>query len=139
MGRPLAAMLANDGATIYSIDVDSIFVFKRGALRKTEATPEEAVGQSDVVVTVSAVFFFFPSHCSLLPSAPLAPILRYDYLDNPTRVTWEGWAGTPPAIRAGVRWPHPVRVRRLCCEHACERWLLVSLFLVACRRRVEPG
>lgn len=52
VGRPLAAMLANDGATIYSIDVDSIFVFKRGALRKTEATPEEAVGQSDVVVTV---------------------------------------------------------------------------------------
>lgn len=54
VGRPLAAMLANDGATIYSIDVDSIFVFQRGALRKTEATPEEAVGQSDVVVTVSA-------------------------------------------------------------------------------------
>lgn len=54
VGRPLAAMLANDGATIYSIDVDSIFMFKRGALRKTEATPEEAVGQSDVVVTVSA-------------------------------------------------------------------------------------
>lgn len=53
VGRPLAAMLANDGATIYSIDVDSIFVFKRGALRKTEATPEEAVKQSDVVVTVS--------------------------------------------------------------------------------------
>ncbi|CBJ32057.1 putative methylene tetrahydrofolate dehydrogenase [Ectocarpus siliculosus] len=51
VGRPLAAMLANDGATIYSIDVDSIFVFKRGALRKTEATPEEAVKQSDVVVT----------------------------------------------------------------------------------------
>ena len=54
VGRPLAAMLANDGATIYSIDVESIFVFQRGALRKTEATPEEAVGQSDVVVTVSA-------------------------------------------------------------------------------------
>lgn len=53
VGRPLAAMLANDGATIYSIDIDSIFVFKRGALRKTEATPEEAVKQSDVVVTVS--------------------------------------------------------------------------------------
>lgn len=52
VGRPLAAMLANDGATIYSIDVDSIFMFKRGALRKTEATPEEAVRQSDVVVTV---------------------------------------------------------------------------------------
>lgn len=71
VGRPLAAMLANDGATIYSVDVDSIFVFQRGALRKTEATPEEAVGQSDVVVTVSAraaalafcVFFLHVVHC----------------------------------------------------------------------------
>lgn len=52
VGRPLAAMLANDGATIYSVDVDSIFLFKRGALRKTEATVEEAVGQCDVVITV---------------------------------------------------------------------------------------
>ena len=54
VGRPLAAMLANDGATIYSVDVDSIFLFKRGALRKTEATPEVAVGQSEVVTTVRA-------------------------------------------------------------------------------------
>lgn len=60
VGRPLAAMLANDGATIYSIDVDSIFMFQRGALRKTDATPEEAVGQSDVVVTVSASLFPTP-------------------------------------------------------------------------------
>ncbi|CAM9542170.1 unnamed protein product [Ascophyllum nodosum] len=51
VGRPLAAMLANDGAIIYSLDVDSIFVFRRGALRKTEATPEDATRQSDVVVT----------------------------------------------------------------------------------------
>lgn len=54
VGRPLAAMLANDGATIYSVDVDSIFTFRRGALRKTEASPEDAVGQSDVVITVSS-------------------------------------------------------------------------------------
>lgn len=45
-------MLANDGGTIYSVDIDSIYVFKRGALRKTEANPDEAVRQSDVVITV---------------------------------------------------------------------------------------
>lgn len=28
-------------------------MFRRGALRKTEATPEQAVGQSDAIVTVS--------------------------------------------------------------------------------------
>lgn len=69
VGRPLAAMLANDGATIYSVDVDSIFTFRRGALRKTEASPEDAVGQSDVVITVSsntqkkAFAFYVPGIC----------------------------------------------------------------------------
>ena len=29
VGRPLAAMLANDGATVYSIDIDSIYVMER--------------------------------------------------------------------------------------------------------------
>ncbi len=30
VGRPLAAMLANDGARVYSVDLDGIQVFHRG-------------------------------------------------------------------------------------------------------------
>lgn len=32
VGRPLAAMLANDGADVYSIDVDSLYLYRRGKL-----------------------------------------------------------------------------------------------------------
>merc|ERR1712227_1019345 len=52
VGRPLAAMLANDGATVYSIDIDSIYEFRRG---KLETAPENSsletlVPKADVVI-----------------------------------------------------------------------------------------
>lgn len=55
VGHPLAAMLANDGAEVYSVDINSIFVFKqvngRGRLLPTEHTAESACKISDVIVT----------------------------------------------------------------------------------------
>mmetsp|Transcript_12142 Transcript_12142/g.26957 ORF Transcript_12142/g.26957 Transcript_12142/m.26957 type:complete len:331 (-) Transcript_12142:142-1134(-) len=52
VGRPLAAMLANDGATVYSVDIDSIHVFRRGKLEvpPDDLTPEAAVKASDIVI-----------------------------------------------------------------------------------------
>lgn len=50
VGRPLAAMLANDGATVYSVDIDSIYVMVKGQMTRTDLTPDEAVSQSDVVI-----------------------------------------------------------------------------------------
>ena len=53
VGRPLAAMLANDGADVYSIDINSIFQFRGGGrLHKCEAnmTPELCVRQSSIVI-----------------------------------------------------------------------------------------
>ena len=50
VGRPLAAMISNDGAEVYSIDINSIYVFSGGRLRVCEnETPESCVrkvGQS---------------------------------------------------------------------------------------------
>jgi methylenetetrahydrofolate dehydrogenase (NAD+) len=44
VGRPLAAMLANDGADVYSIDIDSIYLFRGGRLHRCEGeTPESCV------------------------------------------------------------------------------------------------
>ena len=44
VGRPLAAMLANDGATVYSVDINSIYMFKNGRLQQVEGeTPESCV------------------------------------------------------------------------------------------------
>jgi methylenetetrahydrofolate dehydrogenase (NAD+) len=48
VGRPLAAMLANDGATVYSIDINSVYKFEGGKLHTTEksvVTPEFCVRQ----------------------------------------------------------------------------------------------
>jgi methylenetetrahydrofolate dehydrogenase (NAD+) len=39
------------GATIYSVDIDTIYTFKRGQLLKTDDTPESAVRKSDIIVT----------------------------------------------------------------------------------------
>ncbi|KAI8586656.1 hypothetical protein BDZ88DRAFT_428054 [Geranomyces variabilis] len=59
VGRPLAALLANDGAKVYSVDVDGIMELHRGTglkLRKhevfeTKITLREALAASDVVIT----------------------------------------------------------------------------------------
>ncbi|KND01335.1 methylenetetrahydrofolate dehydrogenase (NAD(+)) [Spizellomyces punctatus DAOM BR117] len=59
VGRPLAALLANDGARVYSVDIDGIMEFHRGEglkLKKhevfeTKITLEEALKLSDVVIT----------------------------------------------------------------------------------------
>mmetsp|Transcript_34162 Transcript_34162/g.86745 ORF Transcript_34162/g.86745 Transcript_34162/m.86745 type:complete len:342 (-) Transcript_34162:192-1217(-) len=52
VGRPLAAMLANDGATVYSVDIDSTYIFSRGKVEPVPAgtTTEELVRKSEVVV-----------------------------------------------------------------------------------------
>ncbi len=56
VGRPLAAMLANDGADVYSVDINSIYRFRSGGrLEKCTddgtVTPETCVKQSSVVIT----------------------------------------------------------------------------------------
>eukprot|EP00928_Gymnodinium_smaydae_P063514 TRINITY_DN47067_c0_g1_i1.p1 TRINITY_DN47067_c0_g1~~TRINITY_DN47067_c0_g1_i1.p1 ORF type:complete len:341 (-),score=65.26 TRINITY_DN47067_c0_g1_i1:375-1397(-) len=50
LGRPLAAMLANDGATVNSVDIDSTYIFKQGQLLNTSESTEALVRQSDVIV-----------------------------------------------------------------------------------------
>lgn len=45
VGRPLAAMLANDGADVYSVDINTIYLFRGGKLHKCtdDETPESCV------------------------------------------------------------------------------------------------
>jgi methylenetetrahydrofolate dehydrogenase (NAD+) len=54
VGRPLAAMLANDGAVVYSVDINSIYVFQNGRLQPCgdSVTPETCVRE------VSAIKYF---------------------------------------------------------------------------------
>ncbi|OBZ84649.1 Methylenetetrahydrofolate dehydrogenase [NAD(+)] [Choanephora cucurbitarum] len=71
VGRPLAAMLSNDGAKVYSIDVNGIQLFTRGTglslkshkVEETEATVEQVVPQCDVVITgVPSANYKMPTH-----------------------------------------------------------------------------
>lgn len=51
VGRPVAALLANDGAKVWSLDIDSAFIFTRGqVLVPSEVTQEAAIRESDIVI-----------------------------------------------------------------------------------------
>jgi len=50
VGRPLAYMLKNDGATVYSFDIDGGFTMRKGA-RETPITRAKALAQADLVIT----------------------------------------------------------------------------------------
>lgn len=52
VGRPVAAMLANDGAKVWSVDIDSLYIFTRGRLvvPAEGSTVEAAVRESDIVI-----------------------------------------------------------------------------------------
>lgn len=72
VGRPLAALLANDGAVVYSADINGIQKYTRGeGLRYVKHTVsevslslEEAAKQSDVVITgVPSANYKFPVEC----------------------------------------------------------------------------
>jgi methylenetetrahydrofolate dehydrogenase (NAD+) len=69
VGRPLAALLANDGATVYSVDLDGIQRFTRGAglhlkrhkVEDVDLTLEEVAKNADVIVTgVPSPSYKFP-------------------------------------------------------------------------------
>ena len=58
VGRPLAAMLANDGAEVYSIDIDSIYLFRGGKLHKCVGeTPESCVRKVRCTIEGSCVYY----------------------------------------------------------------------------------
>jgi methylenetetrahydrofolate dehydrogenase (NAD+) len=67
VGRPLAALLANDGAEIYSIDIDSTFLFRRGVMKRVDISAEDAIRLSNVVVTG------VPTNSYKLPTAWIQP------------------------------------------------------------------
>ena len=67
LGRPLASLLANDGATVYSVDADSIILYKpNGRMNRCTGdtkSVQSCVEESSVIVTgVPSSTFKIPSH-----------------------------------------------------------------------------
>ncbi|KAJ8599601.1 hypothetical protein CTAYLR_004662 [Chrysophaeum taylorii] len=86
VGRPLAAMLANDGATVYSIDVDSIYLMVRGKMSPTNLTPDAAIRSSDVVVLgVPSKNYKLPASL-LKPNAVVVNVSTFKNLDDESAV-----------------------------------------------------
>jgi len=50
VGRPLAALLVNDGATVWSVDIDSVYLMEHQRMSKVESAVEDLCRQSDVIV-----------------------------------------------------------------------------------------
>ncbi len=51
VGRPLAAMLANDGADVYSIDLNGVYIMRRGKMIECKESVEEILAKSKIIVT----------------------------------------------------------------------------------------
>lgn len=51
VGRPLAAMLANDGALVYSFDAQNLVVYQKDSIQDVEIPRLAALLNSDVVIT----------------------------------------------------------------------------------------
>jgi 5,10-methylene-tetrahydrofolate dehydrogenase/methenyl tetrahydrofolate cyclohydrolase len=51
VGRPLAAMLAHDGARVFSFDIDGVLLYEDHKTKETTATRAEALAQSDIIIT----------------------------------------------------------------------------------------
>ncbi|KAL7489037.1 hypothetical protein ACHAW6_014617 [Cyclotella cf. meneghiniana] len=91
VGRPLAAMLANDGADVYSIDIDSIYLFSGGRLHKCQGeTPESCVRKSSIVVTgVPTKSYRLPSNW-IKPNTTVVNVASFKNVDEDEILQIEG-------------------------------------------------
>jgi methylenetetrahydrofolate dehydrogenase (NAD+) len=82
-GRPLAALLALEGATVYSVDDSSVLQFMEGGrkMRRCTLTLESCLRQSSVVVTgVPCPDFALPVR-SIAPGAMIVNVSEYSNVD----------------------------------------------------------
>jgi len=73
VGRPLAAMLANDGATVYSVDVTGMLRYTAGSVPGTIKVEETSVSQEDALKAADMVVAGVPSKGFIVPSAGIKP------------------------------------------------------------------
>ena len=71
VGRPLAAMLANDGARVYSIDEHGMLLYTAGAVAGTIRVAETEVAQADALATADIVVSGVPAKGFSIAAAAL--------------------------------------------------------------------
>ena len=83
-GRPLAAMLANLGATVYSVDEHSILLFRSsGRLRRcTDMDIHRCIRQSTVVISAVPSPNFLLDLSSIQPGTTVVNVSEYNNVDE---------------------------------------------------------
>lgn len=80
VGRPLAAMLAHDGAKVYSFDIDGVRLYAGMDSAACEVTRAEALARADVVVTGVPSKTFAPIRAAEIKAG--ATCINVSYLKN---------------------------------------------------------
>jgi len=73
VGRPLAAMLANDGAQVFSIDVTGMLLYTAGSVAGTIRVEETQVTQDEAYKRADIVISGVPAKGFSIPAAKLKP------------------------------------------------------------------
>lgn len=96
VGRPLAAMLANDGADVYSVDINSIYLFRGGKLHKVEnETVESCVRKSNIVITgVPTKSYRLPTEW-IQPNTTVVNVASFKNVDEEELLKIEGVTYVP--------------------------------------------
>lgn len=80
VGEPLAAMMANDGATVYSFDIEGVMLFKEGHSKSCQISRADAIKTADVVITGVPNPNFEQIHCHEIK--PGAICLNFSSIEN---------------------------------------------------------
>jgi len=81
VGHPTAAMLANDGADVYSVDLDSIYLMKKGQIIDTDYTLDKACKISDVIISGVPDRNFLIDPLWIKPHTTIINVSPYNNLD----------------------------------------------------------
>jgi|TARA_B100000524_G_C23638011_1_gene365647 methylenetetrahydrofolate dehydrogenase (NAD+) len=73
VGRPLAAMLANDGATVFSIDITGMLVYTKGSVDGTIRVEETSMAQEEALASADVVVAGVPSKSFRIDAGKLKP------------------------------------------------------------------
>src|SRR5437870_6354999 len=71
-GRPLAAMLAHDGARVHSFDIEDVLLCEGKDVREETISRADALAESDVVITGVPSHDFPPIHAAELKPGAVA-------------------------------------------------------------------
>ena len=73
VGRPLGAMLANDGAKVYSVDVTGMLVYSKGRVAGTIKVEDTSVSTAEALASSSIVVSGVPSKSFVIAPSGIRP------------------------------------------------------------------